>query len=193
MDIECWGSDAALNRVLYELKLIPPRILKIIEGIGFPILIFNDYPSLQYKGYLLDDYDTELTDGRDMLSCSHFSTWEQWIYIYEPDLYNNNECTLSVFLHEMGHALDWALTGGNEYFSVENTDSLFRDGTPMDWYAGSNNMERFASCFEAMFHSEQQSQIAYCDHNIAELYKKEYNTFKYLTTLFDKNRNIILY
>jgi len=101
-----------------------------------------------------------------------------WIFLYEDNFHEGRN--MSIVLHEIGHALDFAL-GINTYLSDE-TPEIFKGGTPLDWYANSNNIERFATCFESLFNHEDSISTDYFDHTIKEVFYKENEFFNFMTS-----------
>jgi hypothetical protein len=180
MQIECFASDQALEWVKYQLSLLPAHLINIFFSSGMQILIYNNFPTIVYKGYV-NDADMMLEDGRNLTRTSHFSPQDWWIYIYEPDLFIDDGA-MSVVHHEFGHAIDMIL-GIQTYYSFENP-TLFKEGTPLDWYAAKNSIERFATCFDAFSKKEELLCPTEFDHTVKDLSKKEPEIFLFLQQLW---------
>ena len=137
------------RKINHMLDKIPQGIRQIVEfKYGAKIYICTrNYRGSFFTG---EDYDIESRlDDPDLLTLAHFSSPERAIFMYDfniEEVERNQILAYDPFLHEYGHALDFAL---GEISCHELYEYCHQRG--LDWYGNLNVYECFAEAFATYF------------------------------------------
>ncbi len=119
------------------------------------------------------------TDGRPSCHTSHFNEELNAIVLFAKDV-DTEDGAFNMFLHEVGHALDWHL-GFKRYHISEYIDC----GDPLDDHAALSPREQFAQAFEAWFRWQKRPASTSHEHTRDELLQKAPRLYSFLKLLLD--------
>jgi len=168
--VKCYHSKAKAW-IESQIKRIPPPIREILKDVS--IYCFRTDASVD--GTISRNRRT--TDGRPSCHTSHFNEELNAIILFAKDVCIE-EGAFNMFLHEVGHALDWQL-GQKRFYISEYLDC----GESLDKYAALNPREQFAQAFEAWFRPHRRSTSSELEHTKEEVLEKAPKLFELLQGL----------
>jgi Mlc titration factor MtfA (ptsG expression regulator) len=157
--VKCYHSKAKAW-IESQIRRIPPPIREILKEVG--IYCFRTDASVD--GTISRNRRT--TDGRPSCHTSHFNEELNAIILFAKDVCIE-EGTFNMFLHEVGHALDWRL-GQKRLYISEYLDC----GESLDKYASLSPREQFAQAFEAWFRSHDTPTSSALEHTREKVLEK---------------------
>jgi|GEM_PF-4936835 hypothetical protein len=157
--VKCYNREAE-EWLKSQIKLIPQPIRDLLKRVK----IFCFRTDASADGTVRIDRKT--ADGRPSRHTSHFSEELDAIIIFAKDICIK-EGSFNMFLHEVGHALDWHLGNRESHIS-----SKLDCGEPLDTHAALNPREQFAQAFEAWFRIHRSATSSEFEHTREEVKKK---------------------
>jgi hypothetical protein len=110
-------------------------------------------------------------DGRSLATTSHAHPNARYLYLYDA----TERCeAFSIVHHAFAHALDAALGFPSRF--------VFK-GEPLDWYAETSCVERFAQAFAAYLTPDRADTPWYAVHTQEELRKQEPDLYAFIGSL----------
>lgn len=191
MQFERVADIKTANEVLNDINRIPTKALKIINEFGTKIYCFNKDFKPSWIG-LIDKSEIS-SDGRHLNDTSLYLPDDRAILIHDSDLKEEvQEKAFSTTLHEIGHALDYALgyKEGYNYAISCFEDRIYKgwqNNKGLDWYANSNPQEYFAQAFMAYCYKDipLYRPYSYREHTREELIEKDNKLYCYLKSILN--------
>jgi len=157
--IKCYSKEAE-DWLKEQIEKIPYPIKSLLKDVK--IFCFERDASLD--GTIPRSRKT--TNGSLSCQTSHFSEEMNAIVLFAKDI-GSSAGSFNMFLHEVGHALDWALGKKKGHIS-----SVLDCGTPLDSHAAMNQKEQFAQAFEAWFRPDGTKTSSEFEHTRSEVKEK---------------------
>ncbi len=171
--VKCYHSKAK-TWIESQIRRIPFPIRKILREVG--VYCFRTDASVD--GTVSRKRKT--TDGRLSCHTSHFNEELDAIILFAKDVCIE-EGTFNMFLHEVGHALDWHL-GHKKFYISEYIDC----GEPLDEHAALNPREQFAQAFEGWFRLRKRLNPSEFEHSKEDVKEKAPELYKLFQSLGEK-------